>query len=284
MATDGKMANRDVSHQNIKWIKNVTHLGHQHGEYAYLALQEAEFVLHFPDRFYNRILDAATSDLIIVYQMMGRRRFLTHLVKPLEDEIREFVVAPNFRFGRLVETIAYTRTEHAIPIAAIPNIDLRNSFGHTIKLSERLPAGELEPFQRAVWNQFEPFISHGLVDNAVSRHLLENDELERDFESQEGKELFRQHRVRERDSRLTAEKKKRAAAEGELSCSVCGFSFQAVYGESYIECHHTVPISQGERITRLEDLALVCSNCHRMLHRQISGEYLSVEELKARIG
>jgi len=37
---------------------------------------------------------------------------------------------------------------------------------------------------------------------------------------------------------------------------------------------------EAEKKTSLDDLALVCSNCHRMLHREIST--LSVEELKWR--
>ncbi|HCY81662.1 MAG TPA: hypothetical protein DHV22_08690 [Xanthomarina gelatinilytica] len=42
-------------------------------------------------------------------------------------------------------------------------------------------------------------------------------------------------------------------------------------GKGYIECHHITPLSQilGESITTLHDLALVCSNCHRMIHRDI---------------
>ncbi|HBC3475266.1 hypothetical protein GOP97_11155 [Vibrio cholerae] len=43
------------------------------------------------------------------------------------------------------------------------------------------------------------------------------------------------------------------------------------HGDSYIEAHHIIPLSElcsvdGSK-TRLEDLAMVCSNCHRMLHR-----------------
>jgi 5-methylcytosine-specific restriction protein A len=36
-----------------------------------------------------------------------------------------------------------------------------------------------------------------------------------------------------------------------------------------LECHHRKPLASlrpGQR-TRLSDLALVCPNCHRMLHR-----------------
>ncbi|WP_330182423.1 HNH endonuclease [Nocardia sp. NBC_01503] len=54
-------------------------------------------------------------------------------------------------------------------------------------------------------------------------------------------------------------------------CEVCGFDFEAVYGErgkDYIECHHIVPLHvSGETETKLADLILLCSNCHRMVHR-----------------
>jgi hypothetical protein len=50
--------------------------------------------------------------------------------------------------------------------------------------------------------------------------------------------------------------------------------------QGFIECHHLVPLHElrGLRKTRLEDLALVCSNCHRMLHRQ--RPCLTVNELR----
>ncbi len=72
--------------------------------------------------------------------------------------------------------------------------------------------------------------------------------------------------------------------EGRLACAVCKFDFAERYGavgEGYIECHHTLPLSEleGERRTRLVDLALVCSNCHRMLHRK--RPWLGMDELAA---
>ncbi|MFN0215817.1 MAG: HNH endonuclease [Saprospiraceae bacterium] len=71
---------------------------------------------------------------------------------------------------------------------------------------------------------------------------------------------------------------------GHLYCEACGFNFQTVYGQDFIECHHKFPIAaSGPRTNTLEDLALVCSNCHRMLHRKIDGQYLSVKALKALI-
>lgn len=42
-----------------------------------------------------------------------------------------------------------------------------------------------------------------------------------------------------------------------------------------------LPLNLGERITRKEDLSLVCSNCHRMLHRKTKeGNYLKVSDLE----
>ena len=53
------------------------------------------------------------------------------------------------------------------------------------------------------------------------------------------------------------------------------------WGENFIECHHTRPLAQfGAGTTKASDLALLCSNYHRMVHRNRQGA-LSVEELKA---
>jgi len=105
----------------------------------------------------------------------------------------------------------------------------------------------------------------------------------------EGKVLLRIHKSRERSPSLVRKKKRWALQKyGRLECEVCGFEFKRVYGElgkGFIKCHHTKSVSQlrpGER-TRLKDLALVCANCHRVLHR--GGEGLSVSaELRPRRG
>jgi 5-methylcytosine-specific restriction enzyme A len=89
----------------------------------------------------------------------------------------------------------------------------------------------------------------------------------------EGMILSREHRYRERNRSLVQKKKKAVLrSRGNLACEVCGFDFHKVYGglgKDFAECHHTVPISElGERAqTRIADLAIVCANCHRMLHR-----------------
>jgi putative restriction endonuclease len=51
------------------------------------------------------------------------------------------------------------------------------------------------------------------------------------------------------------------------------FDFRVRYGEigkDFIECHHTIPASQlpANAKTRIEDVVLICSNCHSMIHRR----------------
>ena len=74
--------------------------------------------------------------------------------------------------------------------------------------------------------------------------------------------------LQKRDPRL----RRLAIRQYGTKCQVCGFDFKATYGqlgEGFIELHHLNPLSlaRGSVITTLEDVAVVCSNCHRMLHR-----------------
>jgi len=97
-----------------------------------------------------------------------------------------------------------------------------------------------------------------------------------EHEFPEGRLQFRRHRKRERNNKAVSMKKEKAARKEKLSCEACGFDFFARYGDigkGFIECHHLQPISEyvDGQTTKLTDLALVCANCHRMLHRFPSG-------------
>lgn len=100
----------------------------------------------------------------------------------------------------------------------------------------------------------------------------------------EGKILARLHQQRERNPTLVKRKKESVKKiAGKLVCEVCDFDFEAVYGElgsGYAECHHLIPLAQLEKVrkTKLADLAIVCANCHRMLHRPQS--MLAIAELR----
>lgn len=108
--------------------------------------------------------------------------------------------------------------------------------------------------------------------------------LDDEDEASEGKILTRVHKLRERNKRLVAAKKALVKkSSGRLACEVCQFDFELAYGllgSGYAECHHIAPLSslKHEQTTSLNDLAIVCANCHRMLHRRHS--WLTVAELR----
>jgi hypothetical protein len=82
------------------------------------------------------------------------------------------------------------------------------------------------------------------------------------------------HRFRERELReAKLAEAKRRDPDGRLRCAVpgCGFDFQAVYGAlgvGYAQVHHLRPLSEAVAPvkTTLGDLAVVCANCHAMIH------------------
>lgn len=101
-------------------------------------------------------------------------------------------------------------------------------------------------------------------------------------EVNEGGVIYRLHKIRERNNAIITKKKQEVfKITGALACEICSFDFHEFYGEigsGYIECHHKNPLSENSATikTKLSDLALVCSNCHSMLHQSI--EKLSFED------
>jgi 5-methylcytosine-specific restriction enzyme A len=107
-----------------------------------------------------------------------------------------------------------------------------------------------------------------------------------DVEAEEGAVLTRLHHYRERDPAIVKRRKMMAKASGRLVCEVCDFDFVERYGErgeGFIEAHHTKALetlAPGSR-TKMSDLALLCANCHRMIHAR--RPWLTIPELKARL-
>ncbi|MBX9448998.1 MAG: HNH endonuclease [Taibaiella sp.] len=107
---------------------------------------------------------------------------------------------------------------------------------------------------------------------------------EDDIEFPEGKKMLRKHILRERNPKLVRLAKLSFKQKfGKLFCVICDFDFTIKYGDignDFIEAHHIKPISEikENEKTKIEDLIMVCSNCHRMLHRK--RPWLNKEELK----
>lgn len=102
---------------------------------------------------------------------------------------------------------------------------------------------------------------------------------------EEGKLRLETHIKRERNPKVIKEAKRIFINKNKrLYCELCGFDFEKVYGElgkNFIEGHHINPISNmndGD-VTNVEDIKMLCPNCHRMVHRGIE-RGIDLEEIK----
>jgi 5-methylcytosine-specific restriction protein A len=74
-----------------------------------------------------------------------------------------------------------------------------------------------------------------------------------------------------------------------LDCMACGLNFHKTYGkwgEGFAEVHHLKPLhlASGAKVTTdpTSDLLVLCSNCHRMVHRK-ANLALTLEELQEKL-
>lgn len=72
------------------------------------------------------------------------------------------------------------------------------------------------------------------------------------------------------------------------NCEVCGFNFEEFYGDwgkGFVEVHHIIPLAEFKERKETDakkDLAILCANCHRMVHRK-KDTTLTIEGLKKKI-
>ena len=95
----------------------------------------------------------------------------------------------------------------------------------------------------------------------------------------EGDPRIRLHLSRERSRALVAKKKAKVlGSTGALACEVCEFDFAVHYGNrgtEFCDVHRIRALSTliGKSVTTLNDLAVVCSNCHSIIHRRITDAF-----------
>lgn len=114
---------------------------------------------------------------------------------------------------------------------------------------------------------------------------LVDPEVEPDVESsgEAEDEDYTKWRVHKRLDRNASLSRKAKQIHG-YTCQACGIDMEEVYGpigHRYIEAHHLVPVAELQgRVVRRDpktDFAVLCPNCHRMIHR--SGAPHDVEAL-----
>jgi hypothetical protein len=102
----------------------------------------------------------------------------------------------------------------------------------------------------------------------------------------EGEPRLLFHLRRERSQSIVIAKRDAVlAADGELKCEACDFVMDLTYhglAADIFEVHHRLSLADAMTSveTRLEDLAILCANCHRAIHKL--QPLIGVEAFKAR--
>ncbi len=202
------------------------------------------------------------------------------------------------------EIIELSRVLNKLPIFNRSNTTekFRNPNGVSLKLCNFLaidPSYEgkgMRSYSTLDYSIFHEFVHDKELLSNIASHIrnLVNDNLITELSSiededceevrvKEGQTLYKYHKYKERNRAIIIQKKKQFLNKnGRLFCEICGFDYSQYYGDlgkGFIECHHILPLSiiGKEKETRLEDLSLVCANCHRMLHRKMG---ITIEVLR----
>ncbi len=141
---------------------------------------------------------------------------------------------------------------------------------------------------------YQYFNYQDIIDTLASMTKMseENKEsfiLDENIEISEGTKQKKNVQIYERSRKLRELAINHYNQNGHLKCCVCSFDFYDYYGDrgrGFIEIHHLKPLLQYEDedinkfIKRaLQNVVPVCSNCHRMIHRE-RNDPMPIEELK----
>jgi 5-methylcytosine-specific restriction protein A len=201
-----------------------------------------------------------------------------------------------------LEVVKLSRILNSLPIhsGGAQETNFRNPTGVAMKLSNFLRfditykgkgLDRGNKMEEVVWDMYSSNIDaltkvkNVIIANVSFLKESKSSQIEDSLEeASEGRLLTRVHKIRERNKAIIKKKKQSVLKEtGALKCEICSFDFKEIYGElgeGFAECHHKKPVSQllPDEKTKLVDLAILCANCHRMIHR--SKPWKTIEELK----
>jgi len=151
--------------------------------------------------------------------------------------------------------------------------------------------GNTSKMDNEVWTEFGKDPARTKVLANLIRTGLKVVEMEEDFNIEketfyEGRIVTEAHLRRERNPKIRARLLAQRLKMGPLSCDICDCQSLATSEEiamAMFEVHHIHPLSdKGESVTALADLALLCANCHRMVHKAIAKGKRWISILEAR--
>lgn len=190
----------------------------------------------------------------------------------------------------LMHRIGYLLQKNNLTVYGAFADNSRNSLAHSLVSAELLRCnnnikysnfrdivkGHIDVFDNDIFDDLNDGLFEELFYEIISDDMQE-------FE--EGEENLIEHLMHERNIEVVklAKLKFKEKHSGKLFCENCGFDFSVKYGErgiDFIEAHHINPVSEmtnGGK-TRVEDLVMLCSNCHSIIH--LKRPWLTVYGLK----
>ncbi len=157
-------------------------------------------------------------------------------------------------------------------------LELLNKFDDNRLDLKVLQANGLKRYVQGPMTLKEPLKSY--IQKVSKTNILNLDNELENIEYVEGKSYVQYGIKYERNQALRNE----AIKIHGTTCKVCGFDFKAKYGdlgEGFIEIHHLKPmfsIKREIKVNPQKDLVPLCSNCHKMIHRNAK-QPLTIKEL-----
>ena len=256
------------------------------------AYQDKLFNLyHFPKRYRNQIHE---GDIFVYYQ--GNRSIKEHRYYYGVGKIGMITCDGGENY--YAELVHVTKFERKVPIY-LPEGGYIEELGYETVRRKKLP-----PWQSSIRHisetAFTYILSHGMTKTdsdelifKLNYPIVTEEECADDIDLENSSEYVVEIEGSRKEVYTTRFERKSKLRRMAIifhgtTCMVCGFNFSEIYGErgnDYIEVHHIKPLADNESEVEVNpetDLVVVCSNCHRMIHRK-RNQILSIEELKSLI-
>ena len=246
--------------------------------------------------FHHEITESATRGFYVVYLFAIEASevylCLGQGVTQLRSEFREVAEDEMLRRAALIRDRVpeYAARFVSGPISLGGSTRLARDYDAAVAFYRNYAIGdlpseeELEGDLRQIVNLYQLLVGRGGTDNVDTAIELNPDGIRTELllQIEERRRYVRHVRI-ERSSRASSEAKR---IHGFI-CQGCGFNFERFYGiqgRQFIEAHHLIPLYsllEGHVVAMdpRHDFAVLCANCHRMVHR--GSPCLTISELRS---
>lgn len=209
------------------------------------------------------------------------RETLKQILKPMGENLAPLLNRPgDIKFNQIVRNLTGSHKK----LVKMGFAQLNNQKYILTEKGEKLLIDKLEEYEYINSGYFtkksQEQANEELLSNEQHKYFVPEDEIS------EGKLITTVTKTRKRSTKLREYAFDYYKKINQIKCDICGFNFEENYGKfgrDYIEFHHIKPISVYEedgKIINLEEarqnLVPLCSNCHKILHRN----RITVEQLK----